>query len=252
MEQELISGTVAAVVFQNQENGYAVIKLDSEEGGLITVVGTIPVPVAGERLIVTGKWGTHANYGRQFEAEFLERMLPDSSKEILAYLSSRAVRGIGPKTAEKIVAAFGEDSLKILERAPERLTEISGISMKKALEMGASFRQQVGVRHLIEFLAAYHIPAETAVQLYRAYGGRAMELVQENPYLLTQPQFGAVFSSADTLALELGFDGNDPRRVEAGVLFELRHNLANGHSFLPKDKGDYLAVRFKILSVHRL
>ena len=236
MEQELISGTVAAVVFQNQENGYAVIKLDSEEGGLITVVGTIPVPVAGERLIVTGKWGTHANYGRQFEAEFLERMLPDSSKEILAYLSSRAVRGIGPKTAEKIVAAFGEDSLKILERAPERLSEISGISMKKALEMGASFRQQVGVRHLIEFLAAYHIPAETAVQLYRAYGGRAMELVQENPYLLTQPQFGAVFSSADTLALELGFDGNDPRRVEAGVLFELRHNLANGHSFLPKDK----------------
>ena len=236
MEQELISGTVAAVVFQNQENGYAVIKLDSEEGGLITVVGTIPVPVAGERLIVTGKWGTHANYGRQFEAEFLERMLPDSSKEILAYLSSRAVRGIGPKTAEKIVAAFGEDSLKILERTPERLTEISGISMKKALEMGASFRQQVGVRHLIEFLAAYHIPAETAVQLYRAYGGRAMELVQENPYLLTQPQFGAGFSSADTLALELGFDGNDPRRVEAGVLFELRHNLANGHSFLPKDK----------------
>ena len=236
MEQELISGTVAAVVFQNQENGYAVIKLDSEEGGLITVVGTIPVPVAGERLIVTGKWGTHANYGRQFEAEFLERMLPDSSKEILAYLSSRAVRGIGPKTAEKIVAAFGEDSLKILERTPERLTEISGISMKKALEMGASFRQQVGVRHLIEFLAAYHIPAETAVQLYRAYGGRAMELVQENPYLLTQPQFGAVFSSADTLALELGFDGNDPRRVEAGVLFELRHNLGNGHSFLPKDK----------------
>ena len=236
MEQELISGTVAAVVFQNQENGYAVIKLDSEEGGLITVVGTIPVPVAGERLIVTGKWGTHANYGRQFEAEFLERMLPDSSKEILAYLSSRAVRGIGPKTAEKIVAAFGEDSLKILERAPERLTEISGISMKKALEMGASFRQQVGVRHLIEFLAAYHIPAETAVQLYRAYGGRAMELVQENPYLLTQPQFGAGFSSADTLALELGFDGNDPRRVEAGVLFELRHNLGNGHSFLPKDK----------------
>ena len=236
MEQELISGTVAAVVFQNQENGYAVIKLDSEEGGLITVVGTIPVPVAGERLIVTGKWGTHANYGRQFEAEFLERMLPDSSKEILAYLSSRAVRGIGPKTAEKIVAAFGEDSLKILERTPERLTEISGISMKKALEMGASFRQQVGVRNLIEFLAAYHIPAETAVQLYRAYGGRAMELVQENPYLLTQPQFGAGFSSADTLALELGFDGNDPRRVEAGVLFELRHNLGNGHSFLPKDK----------------
>ena len=212
------------------------MQLDSKEGGVITVVGTIPAPVAGERLIVTGKWSTHTTYGRQFEAEFLERLLPDSREEILAYLSSRAVRGIGPKTAEKIVAAFGEDSLKILERAPERLTEISGISMKKALEMGASFRRQVGVRQLIEFLSTYHIPAEIAVQLYRAYGEQAMELVHENPYLLTQPQFGASFSSADTLALELGFDGDDARRVESGILFELRHNLGNGHSFLPKDK----------------
>ena len=236
MEQELISGTIAAVVFQNPENGYAVIKLDSEEGGLITVVGTIPAPAAGERLIVTGKWSTHSNYGRQFEAEFLERLLPDGRSEILAYLSSRAVRGIGPKTAEKIVAAFGDDSLKVLERTPERLAEIPGISMKKALEMGMSFRRQVGVRHLIEFLGGYHIPAEIAVQLYRAYGEDALERVQENPYLLIQPEFGAAFSQADALALELGFDGDDARRVEAGVLFELRHNLGNGHSFLPADK----------------
>ena len=236
MEQEILSGTVAAVVFQNQENGYAVLKLDSEEGGLVTVVGTIPAPVAGERLIVTGKWSTHSNYGRQFEAEFLERMLPDGRGEILAYLSSRAVHGIGPKTAEKIVAAFGENSLKILERTPERLAELPGISMKKALEMGESFRRQVGVRRLIEFLSTYHISAQTAVQLYRTYGEQAMELVHENPYILTRPEFGASFSSADTLALELGFDGGDMRRIEAGVLFELRHNLGNGHSFLPKDK----------------
>lgn len=236
MEQELISGTIAAVVFQNQENGYAVIKLDSEECGMITVVGTIPVPVAGERLIVTGKWTTHATFGRQFEAEFLERLLPDSRREILAYLSSRAVRGIGPKTAEKIVAAFGEDSLKILERAPERLTEIPGVSMKKAMEMGESFRRQVGMRHLIEFLSAYHIPAEIAVRLYRAHGEESIRLVHENPYLLVQAEYGADFSSADMLALELGFNGADDRRVEAGILFELGHNLNNGHCFLPLDK----------------
>lgn len=138
MEQELVSGTIAAVVFENPENGYAVVKLDSDDGGLITVVGTIPAPAAGERLIVTGKWTAHATYGRQLEAEFLERLLPDSTAEICAYLSSRAVRGVGPKTAEKIVAAFGTDSLKILEAAPERLTEIDGISRKKALEIGAS------------------------------------------------------------------------------------------------------------------
>ena len=236
MEQELISGTIAAVVFENRENGYAVIKLDSEDGSLITVVGTIPLPAAGERLIVTGKWTAHSVYGKQFEAEFLERLLPDSRAEILAYLSSRAVKGIGPKTAEKIVERFGEHSLEILDASPERLTEINGISMKKALEMGSSFRRQVGIRRLIEFLAAYRIPAEVAVRVYRIHGEQAMELVQENPYLLAKPQFGAAFAGADALALELGFDGDDDRRVEAGVEFELRYNLNNGHTFLPKDK----------------
>lgn len=236
MEQELISGTIAAVVYQNQENGYAVIRLDSEEGATVTVVGTIPSPIAGERLIVTGKWTTHSTYGKQFEAEFLERLLPDSVNEIRAYLSSRAVRGIGPKTAEKIVAHFGEDSLKILDRAPERLAEISGISLKAALEMGASFRRQVGVRRLIEFLTGYRIPAEIAVRLYRVYGEQSLELIHENPYLLTQPQFGAPFAATDAMAIELGFDGDDDRRIEAGVIFELRYNLNNGHTFLPLDK----------------
>ena len=236
MEQELISGTIAAVVYQNQENGYAVIKLDSEDGSVITVVGTIPAPVAGERLIVTGKWTTHNAYGKQFEAEFLERLLPDSVNEIRAYLSSRAVRGIGPKTAEKIVARFGEDSLKILDRAPERLAEIGGISLKAAQEMGASFRRQVGIRRLIEFLTAYRIPAEIAVRLYRVYGERSMEVLHENPYLLAQPQFGASFATVDAMAIELGFDGDNDLRVEAGVVFELRYNLNNGHTFLPMDK----------------
>lgn len=236
MEQELLSGTIAAVLFQNQGNGYAVIKLDCDDGTLTTVVGTIPVPIVGERLLVTGKWTTHSSYGKQFEAEFLERLLPDSTNDIRAYLSSRAVRGIGPKTAEKIVQKFGEDSLKILDSAPERLAEISGISVKAALEMGISFRRQVGVRRLIEFLAAYRIPAEIAVRLYRVYAEEAMERVHENPYLLTMPQFGAAFAATDAMALELGFDGDDDCRVEAAVLFELRYNLNNGHTFLPLDK----------------
>lgn len=236
MEQELISGTIAAVLFQNQENGYAVIKLDSEDGSVITVVGTIPMPIVGERLIITGRWTTHSTYGKQFEAEFLERLLPDTKNDILSYLSSRAVRGIGPKTAEKIVAKFGEDSLKILDSAPQRLAEISGISKKAALEMGESFRKQVGIRRLIEFLSSYHIPAEIAVRFYRVFGEKALDYVHETPYLLTLPQFGASFAAVDALALELGFDADDDRRVEAGVIFELRYNLNNGHTFLPMDK----------------
>lgn len=232
----MISGAIAAVVFQNPQNGYAVLKLDSEEGGMVTVVGTIPSPAAGERLIVTGRWTTHASYGRQFEAEFLERLLPEGTAEIRAYLASRAVRGIGPKTAERIVDRFGEASLRILDAEPERLTEIPGISMKKALEIGASFRRQLGVRRLIEFLGEYRVPAEAAVRFYRVYGEKSLELVQENPYCLAQPQFGAGFMAADAMALGLGVEVGDDRRVEAGLLFELRHNLNNGHSFLPQDK----------------
>lgn len=220
MEQELVSGTIAAVVFENPENGYAVVKLGSDDGGLITVVGTIPAPAAGERLIVTGKWTAHATYGRQLEAEFLERLLPDSTAEIRAYLSSRAVRGVGPKTAEKIVAAFGTDSLKILETAPERLTEIDGISRKKALEIGASFRQQVAVRRLIEFLAGYRIPAQVAVRLYRVYGAPVARARAGGPLpagtaavrrrLRPQP-ISLRWSSALT--------ATTPGRVEAGVIF---------------------------------
>ena len=236
MEQELISGSITAVLFQNQENGYAVIKLDSEDGSVITVVGTIPMPIVGERLMITGRWTVHSSYGKQFEAEFLERLLPDTTNDILAYLSSRAVRGIGPKTAEKIVAKFGADSLKILDNEPEKLAQISGISMKSALDMGASYRKQVGIRRLIEFLSSYHIPAEIAVRLYRVYGEKAIEYVHETPYLMTLPQFGASFAAVDALALELGFDADDDRRVEAGVIFELRYNLNNGHTFLPMDK----------------
>lgn len=180
MEQELVSGTIAAVVFENPENGYAVIKLDSDDGGLITVVGTIPAPAAGERLIVTGKWTAHATYGRQLEAEFLERLLPDSTAEIRAYLSSRAVgRWAENGRKDRRCLRHGQS-----ENSRDRAGAADGDRRhlaQKALEIGASFRQQVAVRRLIEFLAGYRIPAQVAVRLYRVYGAQSLERVQEDP-----------------------------------------------------------------------
>ena len=114
-DEQMLRGTVQSVVFQNPENGYTVLRLCEESGELITVVGTIPMTVVGERLVIMGHWGSHASHGRQFEAEFLERLMPENSREILAYLSSRAVKGIGAKTAEKIVALFGASSLDVIE-----------------------------------------------------------------------------------------------------------------------------------------
>ena len=152
MEQELLCGTVEAIVFQNQENGYTVLRLRSQDGELVTVVGSIPMTVVGERLSITGRWISHATYGRQFEADLLERLMPESRDEILAYLSSRVVKGIGARTAARIVTAFGERSLEVIENDPETLAQVPGISLSKAKQISESFRQQVGMRRLIEFL----------------------------------------------------------------------------------------------------
>ncbi len=235
-EQEILSGSVAAVVFHNPENGYAVLRLWCDNGELVNVVGTIPMPAAGERLIVTGRWGRHASYGQQFQAEFLERLLPESKRDIQAYLATRVIRGIGERTAEKIVERFGEESLKVIEREPQRLTAIPGISLKKANDISEQFRLQLGLRRLMEFLANYHLPPELGPRLYREFGEAAVNVVQNNPYLLAEPEYGAAFSHVDAFAIELGFEEDDPRRVDAGVLYELLHNLGNGHVFLPENK----------------
>ena len=235
-ELEILQGTVGAVVFQNYDNGYAVLRLILEDGHAATVVGTIPLPAVGERLMVTGKWSNHSNYGRQFDAEFLERLMPQTAAEMITYLSSRIIKGIGPQIATRIVNKFGDQTLLIMEREPERLAEISGISDKKAQEVGEAFRLQVGMRRLMEFFTLHHLPAELAVKTYKLYGETAIDLLYDNPYLLMDDGLEAPFGAVDRFAIELGFAGDDPRRVDAGVLFELHYNLSAGHSFLPEDK----------------
>ena len=234
-ELEILQGTIGAVVFQNYDNGYAVLRLRSG-GDTVTVVGTIPLPAVGERLMVTGRWSTHQSYGKQFEAEFLERMLPQTAPEIVGYLSSRIIKGIGPKMAARIVERFGAETLQIMEREPARLAEVTGISRQKALAIGEEFRLRVGMRQLMEFFALHQLPAELAVRTYKRYGEQTMELLYDDPYLLMDDGLEAPFGAVDRFAVELGVAGDDPRRIEAGILFELRYNLTAGHSFLPEDK----------------
>lgn len=248
-EMEILQGTVSAVVYQNYENGYAVLRLAVGAGQNVTVVGTIPLPVVGERLVVTGKWGTHASYGRQFEAEFLERLMPQTGMEILSYLSSRVIKGIGPRMAARIVDAFGEDTLKVMEREPGRLAQVPGISAERAKLIGEEFRLQTGMRQLMEFFALHGLPAELAVRTYKLYGGSATELLYEDPYLLMEDGLDAPFGAVDRFAIELGVAADDPRRVEAGILFELTYNLSAGHSFLPENK--LSAAAAQLLSVEK-
>ena len=238
MEQELeiLQGVIGAVVYQNYDNGYAVLRLQCSDGQAVTVVGTIPRPAVGERLMVTGKWSSHQSYGRQFEAEFLERLMPQTESEILSYLSSRIIKGIGPVTAARIVNHFGNQTLLVMEQTPQRLAEIPGISEAKAKAIGEEFRLQTGMRQLMEFFALHQLPAELAVRVYKLYGETAMDLLYDDPYLLMEDGLEAPFGAVDRFAIELGVAGDDPRRVEAGILFELHYNLSAGHCFLPEEK----------------
>lgn len=235
-EMDIIQGTIGAVVFHNYENGYAILRISAVTGETVTVVGTIPMPVVGERLMVTGRWTTHPSYGRQFEAEFLERLMPQSVPEILGFLSSRAIKGIGPKMAARIVNHFGEQTLVVMERDYQRLAEIPGISLEKAKSIGEAFQLQIGIRQIMEFFTLHHLPAELAVRTYKLYGDSTIELLYDDPYLLMDDALEAPFGAVDRFAIELGVSGDDPRRIEAGILFELNYNLLAGHSFLPQDK----------------
>ena len=231
-----LEGTVSSVIFQNENNGYTILRLDVGEEEM-TVVGSMPGVSPGEYLSVRGRWVRHATYGDQFRADVVERRLPQTLKEIYHYLASGAVRGVGKATARQLTEAFGADALRVIEEEPEKLTALKGVSPKRARTISEAFRKQAGMRRLLEFLAEHRLPMELSGPLYRAYGDVALEVVRSNPYVLSSGEFGVAFSQADQLALSLGVTADDPQRLEAGLLFELTHNnWNNGHTFLPAKK----------------
>ena len=231
-----LAGSVSAVIYQNEENGYTVLRLDTDDGGTATVVGCLPFAVPGEQLLLEGTWSNHQTHGMQFKAESAERLMPSTINDIYLYLASGTIKGVGPATAKLIVERFGEDSLRIMDEEPERLEEIKGVTRKRAKEIGEEFRRQTSMRRLMEFFAQHDIKIEYALRLYKSYGADAQSAVMNNPYILADEYFGADFAEADSLALSLGFEADCPERVEAAATFELSHNANNGHTFIPRNK----------------
>ena len=232
----VLNGSISSVVYQNEENGYTIMRLDTDDGKQVTVLGCIPYAAPGEIVSVTGVWSYHDVHGMQFKAEFLERSMPDTAEAIYQYLAGHTVRGIGPATAALLVQQFGADTLNILEFQPEKLCEVRGISLQKAKEMSQQFRKQVGFRRLIEFLSTADIRPAIAARAYQAYGENAMKLIRENPYILTEDEIGATFSEADMLALFHGYGSDNPERILAAIQYELSYNAHFGHSFIPRNK----------------
>ena len=235
LEQNELEGVASAIIYQNEENGYTILRMDVRDEE-VTVVGSMPGVSPGEYLTVKGRWVRHATYGTQFKADVVERRLPEGIREIFHYLASGAVKGVGKATARQLIEEFGDDVLNIIEEHPEEMAKLRGVSLRRARQISESFRAQMGMRRLMEFLNQHEIPLELAMPLRRAYGDVALEVLKNNPYILVEGEFGVEFSKADELALNLGVEAEDAMRLEAGLLFELAHNLNNGHTFLPARK----------------
>ena len=242
-----ISGTVEAVVFTNEENGYSVLRIENDDGEHMTVTGCIPYAAPGELITVGGVWTYHSTHGKQLKAEYAHRRIPTGADAIYEYLSSRVIRGIGPVTASLLVARFGDNTLQVIENQPEKLAEIKGISLQKAREISEIYKKQIGIRHLMEYLSGYGLKPVYAMRLYRFYGDSAIEIIRDNPYILCAAHIGAPFHEADAFAIELGFDADAPQRVSAAILFELAYNLGNGHCFIPDSK--LVAVTCRLIDV---
>ncbi len=238
MKQEVITleGTVDTVIYRNDDNGYAVLRVNSSSGDTVTAVGCAPHIGVGEFISASGKWVEHASYGEQFQIDTIERSLPAEEGAILDYLSSGAVKGVGRKTAEKLVSKFGKNCFYVMEQEPERLCEISGITPEKAKKISEDFAMQNGISRLMEYLVGNQVEPAIAVKLYRMYGSAAMGIVKQNPYILTDFTFGVDFYKADLMAEKLGVSAEAQSRVEAAVIYTLSYNSEAGHSFLPYGK----------------
>ncbi|MBQ3090284.1 MAG: ATP-dependent RecD-like DNA helicase [Oscillospiraceae bacterium] len=233
--REVVEVTAEAVIFQNPDNGYTVLRV-SGAADSFTAVGIMPHVGPGELLTLEGSWMTHPSFGEQFKADSVQVRLPEGTQAIYRYLASGVIRGIGEKMARRIVDKFGADTFQVLEFEPEKLASIKGITSKKARAIQMEFIQKAGMRSLLEFLASHDLPVELGPRLWKVYGPGTMDVLHVNPYVLLGGDLGVDFATADRLAYAAGIRPDDSQRLEAGVLYTLSHNLDNGHVFLPEDK----------------
>lgn len=227
---EKLSGVVERVTFHNPENGFAVLRVQAGgRRGLVTVVGQVASIVAGEQIEAAGRWVQDREHGPQFKAEQIRTLAPHTVEGIEKYLGSGLIRGIGPHFARKIVLAFGERTLTVIDESPSFLKEIKGIGPRRIQRIRESWQEQKAVRHIMVFLQSHGIGTARAVRIWKTYGEQAVEIVRANPYRLATDVWGFGFETADTLALRLGLDRQSPERARAAVLWALQRMSDEGH-----------------------
>lgn len=228
------TGIVEEIIFRNEENGYTVFEVLTEEG-VETFVGTALSISVGEEIKAQGEYTEHATYGRQFVVKECFSQIPQQAKAIQKYLASGVVKGIGPVLAEKIVERFGEDTFRVLEEEPERLAEISGISQNKAMSIAQVFFEQRNMRRIFLFLQEYDLSMTYAMRIYETYHEQTFYMVREKPYQLAADIDGIGFLMADAIAERSGIAKDSPQRIMSGIRFVLEEASLEGHVYLPKE-----------------
>lgn len=246
-EELTLEGIVENVVYRNAQNGYAVLELDAG-GELITAVGELGVVDEGEVLILKGAYTTHARFGPQFQAVYCERRLPETAVSIKKYLSSGVISGIGPTLAKKIVDEFGERTLEIMEKNPEKLTVIKGISPAKCEKISQEFRQIFNLRQLMKYFSEFRIQSRYAMLAYKNWGFESMVMIRENPYLLCREEIGLPFRKAEEIADSLELPRISVQRIGAGIKYILQRNSLEGHVCLPLDVLERLSLDYLDIS----
>ncbi len=244
---ETIRGIVERITYHNPENHYTVVRIlpagstvssrrrGALEENLVTAVGYFPALNVGESLRLFGEWVVHPEYGRQFRADSHELILPTTVQGIERYLGSGMIRGVGPVTASRLVAAFGERTLEIIEHHPERLTEVEGIGPVRAEVISRSLAEHKDIREIMMFLQSHGVTPGYAARIHRHYGRQTVAVIRENPYRLAEEVFGIGFRTADRIAHSLGIQPTSPYRVRAGIRHLLAEGSTEGHVYLPRE-----------------
>lgn len=243
---ESLTSTIASFVYHNSENGYSVVRL---EGGA-TAVGIVPSGCEGETLELIGEWKVHPKFGRQFAIEQFQMVYPVNETGIISYLSSGIIKGVGKRTAEKIVKYFGKDTIEILDNNINRLDEVPGLQKKVLNTFKEVWPQQRAVKDIMIFLQSHGVSPAFSLRIHQFYGDAAVQVVKANPYQLAFDIYGMGFKSVDKIGRNLGIEKDDLKRIRAGLIYVLEEEKNNGHTYLPLAELDQKAL--KILELDSL
>lgn len=235
--QEQIAGYVIECIFENQDTGYKVLEVESDDGlQLMTVVGIMPELQVGERIEANGRWKEHNTYGEQFEVSSFVRALPKDRQAMERYLASGVIKGVGSALAHRIVEHFGDRTFDLIENEPERLAEIKGISSAKACEIGEQFAAQHAAREAMVFLQNLGLTPAMAMRIYKEFGDKTVSILSSNPYVMAERVQGIGFRRADEIARQMGISEEAPGRIRGAIRFALQNAAGEGHTYLPQER----------------